>query len=198
MRHALVGDRRDDDGRGDCLAEHRRRGRDGLDAAQHALAQAPRREGGDVLRERPLGPRPAGEELGPVGIHAGDGERLDVGERQRSPPPLNHLSSTVQMTPGSALTVRATPTQRITSALSGGQRADEPALERDAAEGAPREHGDEADAGDRGGEAEAERGDQREAEADAVERDRREQHDERRGAGQEPRRDADAEDAARA
>ena len=83
MGHALVGDRRDDDRRRTALTEHRRRGRDGLDPAQHALAQAPGREGGDVLRERPLRPRPAGQVLGPVGIHAGHGQGLDVGERQR-------------------------------------------------------------------------------------------------------------------
>ena len=46
------------------------------------------------------------------------------------------LSGSVQMTPGRALTVSATPTPRITSALSAGQRADDAPLERDAAEGA--------------------------------------------------------------
>ena len=69
MRHPLVGDRRDDDGRADVVAEDGDRGRDGLDAAQHALSQPPRREGGDVRPQRPLGPRPAREEREPVGIH---------------------------------------------------------------------------------------------------------------------------------
>ena len=89
----------------------------------------------------------------------------------------------------------ATPTQRITSALTAGS-ARRPGPRTNAAEGAPCEHRDQADAGDGGGKAEAERGDQREAEADAVERDRAEQDDERRGAGQKTRRDADPEDAA--
>ena len=77
-----------------------------------------------------------------------------------------------------------------------GSGADEPALERDAAERAPREHGDEADPRDRRSEAEAERDDQREAEADAMEGDRRQEDDERRRARQEAGRDADAEHAA--
>ncbi len=42
-----------------------------------------RAEGFDVVPQRPLGACTAAEELGPVGIHAGDGERLDVGQRER-------------------------------------------------------------------------------------------------------------------
>ena len=66
-----------------ALAEHRRRRRDGVDPAEHPLAQPPRRERRDVLGERPLGAGAAGEVLGPVGVEARDGERLDVGQRQR-------------------------------------------------------------------------------------------------------------------
>ena len=69
-------------------------------------------------------------------------------------------------------------------------------FERDAAEGPLGEHGDEPDRRDRGGEAEAEGDDQREAEADPVQRDRAQQDDERRRAGQQAGRDTDAEQAA--
>ena len=57
------------------------------------------------------------------------------------------------------------------------------------------EHGDEPDSGHRRREAEAEGEDEDDSEADAVEGDGAEQHDEGRRAGQDPGRDADAEDA---
>ena len=92
---------------------------------------------------------------------------------------------------GSALTVSATPTPRITSALSAGSaRTSGPRARRGRRRGV--RDGDEADARDRRREAEAERGDQREAEADPMEGDRREQDDQRRGTGQQPGRDADS------
>ena len=69
VRHALIGDRRHDDGRGDGVAEHRRRGRRRLDPAEHALTEMPRSESGDVRAERALGSGASGEELTPVGIH---------------------------------------------------------------------------------------------------------------------------------
>ena len=83
MRHPLVRHRRDDDGRGDGVAEHGRLRRGRLDPAEHALAQAPFGERGHVLAQRPLDPGAAGEELGPVGIHSRERERFDIRERER-------------------------------------------------------------------------------------------------------------------
>ena len=67
--HALIGNRRHDDGRGDGVAEHGRPGRRRLDPAEHALSQVPRGERGDVRAKRPLGSGAACEELTPVGVH---------------------------------------------------------------------------------------------------------------------------------
>ena len=66
------------------------------------------------------------------------------------------------------------------------ERSYKPPLEGDAAEGTARQDGDEADARDRRGETEAERGDQGKAEPDAVDGDRRQEHDESRGARRRP------------
>ena len=67
----------------------------------------------------------------------------------------------------------ATPTQRITSALSAGSARTSGPSNEARLNDAPRQDRDEADRGDRRREAEAERDDQREAEADPVQRDRR-------------------------
>ena len=74
-----------------------------------------------------------------------------------------------------------------------GEEADQTAVEVDAAEDALRADGDEADRRHRAGEAEAEGEDQDEPVADAVERDRREQDDERGRAREDPAGDADPE-----
>ena len=66
----------------------------------------------------------------------------------------------------------------------------------EAGEDALGEDGDEAHAGDRAGEADAEGEDEQHPERDAVERDRGEQHDERRRAGQQAARDPDRDQAA--
>jgi hypothetical protein len=79
-----------------------------------------------------------------------------------------------------------------------GQEPDEGAVEAQAAEGPPRRDGEEADGGDGRGEADAEGDDQQEAVADPVERDRREQDDEGGRARDDPRRGADADQAAEA
>ena len=208
------------------MAEHRRRGRRRLDAAEDALAQSHAANAATFSRSVRSAPAPparnsaqsgsirarasASTSVSVSGVSTGEpitASRVTRDEPSRTAarlahsPPRRHRADchrvvgSVQITPGSALTVRATPTPRITSALSAGSALHDPALERDPAEDATREHGDEADAGDRDREAEAERGDQGEAEADPMERDRRQQHDERRRARQQPRRDADAEDA---
>src|SRR5204862_322185 len=59
-----------------------------------------------------------------------------------------------------------------------------------------REDGDEADARDRDGEADAERDDEQQPERDPVQRDRGEQDDERRRAGQQAAGDPDGEQTA--
>ena len=77
-----------------------------------------------------------------------------------------------------------------------GQEPDQPAVQRHAAEGALGEHGHEADRRDGRRETEAEGDDQREPEADPVQRDRAQQDDEGGWAGQQAGSDADAEQAA--
>jgi len=67
------------------------------------------------------------------------------------------------------------------------------AVEVDAVEDALGAHGQEADPGHRRGEADAEGEDQDEPVADAVQRDRGEQDDERGRAGDDPARDPDPE-----
>ena len=91
-----------------------------------------------------------------------------------------------QTTPGRAFAVIARPTTTITERRERGQRANERAVERDAREEPAGEHRHEADRGDRRGEAEAERDDQRQSEADPVEGDRAQQHDERGRAREQP------------
>ena len=71
------------------------------------------------------------------------------------------------------------------------EQADHAALELEAAEGPLREDRGEADPGDREREAGAEGDDQSETERDPVQRDGREEHDERGRAGEEPAGDAD-------
>src|SRR5207248_6466683 len=78
----------------------------------------------------------------------------------------------------------------------GREEADEAALERLAGEELLREDGHEPDARDREREAGAEGHDQEQAERDAVERDRGQEHDERRRARQEAAGDADADEGA--
>ena len=77
-----------------------------------------------------------------------------------------------------------------------GEQAEEPALEAEAREGRLREHGGDADPGDRRGQAYAERDDQDEAVREPVQRDGGEQDDECGRAGQEAARDADGEQRA--
>ena len=89
------------------------------------------------------------------------------------------------------------PTTRITAAETAG-RARTTGPSKDTRANARRaKHGDEPDARDRGGQSDAERDDQRHAEADPVQRDRRKQHDERGWARQQACRDTDAEDPLR-
>src|SRR5919204_403225 len=68
----------------------------------------------------------------------------------------------------------------------GREQAQGASVEAEPAEGAAREHCDETDAGDAQSEAHTECEDQGEAEGDSVERDRGQQHNQRRGAGEEP------------
>ena len=187
MRHALVGNRRHDDRRGDGMAEHRRLGRRRLDPAEHALAEMPRSEGGDVRAQRALGSGASGEELAPVRIHPRESARFDVRQcqpwfhrtslqasgdgsarsdpgrasraatpaRAPAPSPPRHGSSTIR-TAGSVRIGSDHSRQRLHGECDADaedheradrrQRADQPALERDPAEDASREHGDEADA----------------------------------------------------
>ena len=91
----------------------------------------------------------------------------------------------------------ATPTPRITRALSAGSAPTSLPSKREASERTSGEHRDEADARDRCREPEAERRNQREAEPDAVDRDRRQQDDQGRGARQQAGSDSDPEDALR-
>ena len=79
----------------------------------------------------------------------------------------------------------------------GRQRANERPVERQTRERASSEDRDEADRRDRRREAEAEGDDQRQPEADPVERDRRQQDDERGGTGKQAGRDSHAEDPLR-
>ena len=65
------------------MAEDRRRGRDRLDAAEHALAQPPRSEGGDVLGSVRSAPAPPARNSAQSGIDPRESQRLDVGQRQR-------------------------------------------------------------------------------------------------------------------
>ena len=102
-----------------------------------------------------------------------------------------------QMTPGKRLAVITIPTARISAALTAGSVRTSRAVQRETPERTLRKDGDEADRGDRRGEADAEGDDQGEAEADPMERDRREQDDERRRARQEASRNAHAEDSLR-
>src|SRR5262249_55157577 len=75
------------------------------------------------------------------------------------------------------------------------KRADEQAVEAPLRERLLREHSDQADAGDREREPDRERDDQNEPEGQPVQRDRREQDDERGWARQQPAGDADGEQA---
>ena len=58
---ALEGRRSDEDGHGDLLAEHGRRSRHRADVDEHSRPQHPAVERRDVLAQRPLVARPAGE-----------------------------------------------------------------------------------------------------------------------------------------
>ena len=100
------------------------------------------------------------------------------------------------LTFGSAWTVIATPATTMTTAETAGKDAQRETVEAAPGERRAREDGDEADPGDREREPERERDDQDEAERDPVERDRGEQHDERRRARQRAAGDADREQAA--
>src|SRR4029079_4120351 len=77
----------------------------------------------------------------------------------------------------------------------GREGAHEWAVERKPSKRASRDHGDQTDRGDRRGEAEAERDDQGESQTDAMQRDRRQEDDERRRTWEEPGCDSDAENA---
>ena len=93
-------------------------------------------------------------------------------------------------TPGSARAVMTRPTARIRRTPRR-QGARERAIEREATEGPAAEDRDETDGGDSRRQAQAERHDQGEAEADPVQRDRRQEDDERGGARQQAGCDAD-------
>ena len=124
-----------------------------------------------------------------------DGDRVVEPEHvSYSPfPPVGSVPH--QTTPGRARTVIATPTQRITSALTAGSVFTIRPSKRDAAEGAPREHGDEPDPRD------VQARPRLNAMISASPKPIRcsaialEEDDERRGAREDPGRDPDAEDA---
>ena len=78
-----------------------------------------------------------------------------------------------------------------------GKGADHGPVEPHAGERAPRHDGDQADRRDRRRQADAEGDDERHPEADPVERDGAQQHDQGRRAREEPGGDPDPEDAAR-
>ena len=90
------------------------------------------------------------------------------------------------------------PRREDDECAGGWQEPNQPAFEGHAAEGRAGENRREADAGDREREPRAEGEDQQQPEGDAVQRDRREQDDERRGARQQAARDADGEQRAEA
>ena len=79
----------------------------------------------------------------------------------------------------------------------GRERTNHPPVERQSAERPASEDRNEADSGDRRGEADAERDDEREPEPDPVQRDRRQEDDERRRARKQPGGDSNAEDSLR-
>src|SRR5919202_4545223 len=78
----------------------------------------------------------------------------------------------------------------------GGEQPDDAAVEADPAEGPLGDDGDEPDGGDREGKPGAERDDQEQAERHAVERDRSQEDDQGRRAGQQSAGDADADERA--
>ena len=81
----------------------------------------------------------------------------------------------------------------VDDSAHGGQRPDDRTVERDAAEGAASEDGDETDRGHRHCKTDAEGDDQQQPIADPLQRDRGEQDDERGRAGNDPGGDPDAE-----
>ena len=118
-------------------------------------------------------------------------DRRPVGESRD--PAVQHHS-----TPGSARVVMARPSTRISSSAHGGQRAHDPPLKVLLAEKAPRTDGREPDRGHRTGEAEAERDDEDEPIADPVQRDGREQDDQRSRAWEQAAGDPDCEEIPKA
>ena len=136
----------------------------------------------------------------------GDRGRLRGGARAGSRPQHDHQRRSVgemdeplvetehqRLTFGSARATIAMPATTITSALTAGSTPStrpRPSRRRNAR---LCEHREQADARDREREAEAEREHEQHPECDAVQRDRREQHDERRRARQQPAGDADRE-----
>ncbi len=101
------------------------------------------------------------------------------------------------MTPGKALAVITIPTARMSAALiAGSVRTTGPFSERRPNARCART-ASEADRGDRRGKTHAERNDQGEAEADPMERDRRDQDDERRRAREKACCNAHTEDSLR-
>ncbi len=91
----------------------------------------------------------------------------------------------------------ATPTTRMSAALTAGNARKSGPVQRETSERTPGEDGDQSNPGDRRCQTQAEGNDQRKTEPDAVQRDRGQQDDERGRARQQAGRDPDAEDPLR-
>ena len=103
--------------------------------------------------------------------------------------PACRRDRTCQLTFGRARAVIADAGDDDDERAHGREQADHAALELEPAEGALREDGDEADAGDREREPGAEGDDQQQAERHPVQRDRGQEDDERGGAREQAARD---------